>query len=184
MPASIRSSFVTVMAAISLALGGLGVLSNLMQLLLAGALPAEGLAAGLLPPDTPVPAPLLWLNEHLVGLSLAGALLSAVLAWVSWGMLRRREWARRAFITGLILAALANFAGLPLLDNVFGSLVDSMAGADAADLDQLRAMTHTLQQALFWCGLVGAVMIAAVHGWIAWRLCSPKIRAEFQDDSL
>lgn len=177
--ATARSSFVTVMAAISLALGGLGVASNGLQLLLAWALPPAGLAAGMLPPGTPVPAALAWLNEHLVGLSLAGMLASAALAWISWGLLRRREWARRAFIAGLVLVALANFAGLPLLDALSGGVLGGMAGPDAADLEQLRAMTRPLQQALFWSCLAGAMLIAAVHGWIAWKLCRPEIRAEF-----
>lgn len=174
-----RSSFVTVMAAISLALGGFGALGNLLQLLLAWTLPSASLAAGLLPPGTPVPAPLLWLDAHLAGLSLAGALLSAVLAWIAWGLLRRREWARQGFIAGLVLAALANFAGLPLVDALFDGLLQGMAGPDA-DLRELQAMTHALRQILFWSCLASALLVAALHGWIAWKLCRPEIRAEFR----
>ncbi|MFT4247259.1 MAG: hypothetical protein QM581_04350 [Pseudomonas sp.] len=178
-PAPPRGGFVTATAAVSLALGGLGVASNGLQLLLAWALPPVGLSTGLLPPGAPLPPAITWLETHLAALSLAGIALSALLAVVAWGLLRRREWARYAFIAGLVLAALANFAGLPLLDPLFAGLMDGIAPPDL-DPAQLQAATHTLQQAAFWACLAGAVLIAAVHGWIAWKLCRPEIRAEFR----
>lgn len=173
-----RGGFVTAMAAVSLGLGALGVAGNGLQLLLAVSLPPAGLTAGLLPPDAPVPAAVAWLDAHLAALSLAGIVLSALLAGISWGLLRRREWARRAFIAGLVLAALANFACLPLLDPLFAGLLDSVAPPDL-DPSQLQAMTRTLQQTMFWSCLAGAGLVAAVHGGIAWKLCRPEIRAEF-----
>lgn len=174
-----RGGFVTPLAAISLALGGLGLASNALQLLVAWSLPASGLAAGLLPPGLPVPAPLAWLEAHLAGLSLAGMLGSAVLAWMSWGLLQRREWARRAFIAGLALTALADFAVLPLLDGLFTGVADG-AMPSGVDAGSLRATLHALEQALFWSCLAGAVLIAALHAWIGWQLCRPAIRAEFR----
>ncbi|HBK46182.1 MAG TPA: hypothetical protein DDZ67_07065 [Xanthomonadaceae bacterium] len=166
------------MATISLALGGFGVIGNALQLLMAFALPSSADLAALLPPGTPLPPLLAWLGEHLVALSLAGIGGSALLAWISWALLQRREWARLAFIAGLGVVALANFAGLPLLDRAFDQLLPAMA--DPGINAELRAMAAAMRRALFWGGLAGAVAIAAVHGWIAWKLCRAEVRAEFR----
>lgn len=177
-PAPTRGGWLTVIATISLALGALGVVGNGLPLLLSWTSPQPGASDGLWPADIPVPPVVAWLQAHWVALSLAGLALSALLTWTSWGLLRRREWARRTFIAGLILMALANFACLPLLDALFAGLIDSPAPADLGGA-QLQAVTLTLQRAAFWACLAGAVLIAAVHGWIAWHLSRPAIRTEF-----
>lgn len=169
-----RSGFVTTMALISLALGGLGVASNLLQLLFALAVPASTDLAALLPPGVPLPPLLDWLGRHVVALSLAGALGSALLAWVSWGLWQRREWGRKGFNALLVIVALGNFACLPLLHGAF----DGPAAA-LTELPEVATMLHAMQQLLFWSALAGALAIAALHGWIVWRLCRADIRAEF-----
>jgi hypothetical protein len=174
-----RSGFVTTMALLSLALAGLGVAGNLLQALAALAMPSGADLAALLPPGVPLPPLLDWLDRHLLALSLAGVLGSALLGWVSWGLLRRRDWGRRGFIALLLLAALGNFAGLPLLDRAFDGLAPALAQLQDLDGGDLQAMLAALQRTLFWGSLAGALAIAAVHGWIAWQLSRPQIRAEF-----
>lgn len=177
--AATRSGFVTTMALLSLALAGLGVVANLVQALAALAMPSGADLAVLLPPGVPLPPLLGWLDRHLLALSLAGALGSALLGAVSWGLLRRHEWGRRGFIALLLLAALGNFASLPLLDHAFDGLGPAMTALNGLDGGDLQVLLATMQRTLFWGGLLGALAVAALHGWIAWRLGRPDIRAEF-----
>lgn len=175
-----RSSFVTVMAWLSLGVAAMSALASLMQALLALAMPDGGDLGGLLPPGTTLPPLLDWLARHAVSLSLLSAVLSLGVAGVSWALLQRREWGRQAFIGVLALVALANFAGIPLVDATFDMAVASLArnGGDAAA--QLRDAGAPMLSALRLVCWIGALAIAAVHAWIIWQLCRPAIRAEFQ----
>jgi len=175
-----RSQFVTVMAWLSLAVALLSVTSNALQAVALAVAPGLGDFSALLPPGTPRPALLDWLGDHLLALSLWGVVLSLLVAWISWALLQRREWARLAFIAVLLLVALANFACIPLLDT---ALAMTSAGLDpdgtaevAAELGQASAPLLAAMKLVCW---IGALAIAAIHGWIAWRLCRPEIRAEF-----
>jgi len=174
-----RSSFVTVMAWLTLALAALGVAGNALQALLVLAFPQSGDLATLLPPGVPVPAVLDWLGRHALALSLWSMAGSLLLGWISWQLLQRREWARRAFIALLLLAALANFACIPLANGAMALALPKVDGGTFDDLAQVReAMAPMLAalRAMLW---LGAIAIAVLHGWIAWRLCRPEIRAEF-----
>jgi len=174
-----RSQFVTVMAWLSLAVALLSVASNALQAVAVALAPGLGDLSALLPPGTPLPALLDWLGDHLLALSLWGVVLSLLMAWISWALLQRREWARLAFIAVLLLVALANFACIPLLDTAVAMTGAGLGqdGADvAAELGQASAPLLVAMKAVCW---IGALAIAAIHGWIAWRLCRPEIRAEF-----
>ena len=171
-----RSSFVTVMAGLTLALAVLGVAGNTLQALLVLAFPQSADLAALLPPGTPLPAALAWLGRHALALSLWSALGSALMGVVSWALLRRREWARLAFIALLLLAAAANFACIPLVDGALAMTPPAGGGDAAAQMDEALAPVRAALHAMLW---IGALAIAGLHGWIAWRLCRPEIRAEF-----
>ena len=180
-PASPRSSFVSVMAWLSLAVALLSAAGNALQALAALLAPGLGDLAGLLPPGAPVPPALTWLGEHIVGLSVLGVVVSLVMAWISWALLQRREWGRLAFIAMLVLVALANFACIPLVDVALSmamAVLDPTGGADAtAQLVEAGAPMLAALRLACW---LGALAIAAVHGWIIWQLCRPAIRAEFR----
>ena len=179
-PTPPRSSFVSVMAWLSLAVALLSVAGNALQAVAALLAPGLGSLSGLLPPDAKVPPLLTWLAEHLVSLSLLGVILSLAMAWISWALLQRREWGRLAFIVMLVLVALANFACIPLVDVALSmamAVLDPTGGADAtAQLVEAGAPMLAALRLACW---LGALAIAAVHGWIIWQLCRPAIRAEF-----
>jgi len=167
------------MAWLSLAVALMSAAGSALQALLAMVMPRLGDFSGLLPPDTPAPPSVAWLGEHLVGLSVLGVLVSLGVAWISWALLQRREWARLAFIAVLALVALANFASIPLANAMVALALSGMdPGGDATT--QLVDAGAPLLAAVRTMAWVGSVLIAVVHGGIIWQLCRPAIRAEFQ----
>lgn len=99
---------------------------------------------------------------------MAGTAASGVLTLLAWGLLHRREWGRRGFIALLVLAALANFVLLAWLPEP----ASPPPGFD----DPLLARLQLAVRVALW---LVALTVAAVHGWIAWKLTRPAIRAEF-----
>lgn len=178
-PPSPAAAFVTSLAWISLALAVLGTAWALAQLMV-----------GLLVPDTAmvelaerglVPPLLVSLFESRNVLAL-GMLASALALLVAaWGLLRRREWARQAFIALLLLGALANFAGLALIDPMFDSALAMFPDAmQSTPEGQLAIAQLQSSRRLVWVtSLAGALAIAALHGWVAWQLCTAAVRAQF-----
>ncbi|KAB7770563.1 hypothetical protein [Xanthomonas maliensis] len=174
-----QAGMVTPLAWISLLLAALGVLSNLGQVALLVLMPAGDLLP--LPPGMQLPASWQGLFDHAMALSVLGVVLSALFGWLSWALLQRREWARIGFVIVLVLSGLLNFAGLaligPLFDGVQALLpAAALQGPEGPEL--LQRLQATRQAALLLTGL-GALAIACVHGALAWRLCTPAVRAEF-----
>ena len=173
------AAFVTPLAWISLVLAALGTAWALAQLLVGLMVPdtamADLAAQGLVPPL------LAGLFEWRNVLALAMLALSLALLVAAWGLLRRREWARLAFIVLLLLGALANFAGLAMIDPLFDSALAMFPDPVRSTAEGQRAIAQ-LQSSrrLVWAtSMAGALAIAAVHGWIAWQLCTAPVRAEF-----
>ncbi len=169
-PPRAGNSFVTVMAWISIALGVLGVVSGLMQAALLPALPVEAMLQPLEAADAALPPALAWTFGHLQLLNLLSLLSSALFAWVSWGLLKRREWGRLGFIAFLVLGALAGLVGAAW----FGHILDGLGGGE--DIDPMLQSLQSAMRTMMW---LGAVAVALLHGAIVWKLCTPAIRAEF-----
>ncbi|KAF1685710.1 hypothetical protein B1992_10955 [Pseudoxanthomonas broegbernensis] len=175
-----RAGFVTVMAKISLLLGALGVAGSAAQALLALLMPDAAVATLAQRPE--VPAGVVWVLEWRLALSLLCLLLSALFLAASWGLLRRREWARWTFIAFLVGGAVLNFAGLAAIGHVFDTL-QAMFPADMIDTPEGREFLAQMQASRYLSyvtGLVGAVAFAVLHGWIAWKLCTAPARDEFR----
>lgn len=173
------TSFVRVLARISLVLAALGVVWALAQMLLALLLPDAMVAVVAGHPQ--IPTAIVWALEHRHGLSLALLLLSLSGLAVAWGLLKRQEWARLAFIALLVGGALVNFAGLPLVDSVFDGILRLYPAEllETADGQQFMAQMRFNRSSAFFTTLAGAVGIAALHGWLAWKLCTAPVRAAF-----
>lgn len=130
--------------------------------------PAQALVAGW---PTLVPDLLPWLQ--LAALALAGVTVAAAV-----GLLRRRDWARRAFIALLGLAIALNLAGLGLQQALVLWLVQAtlshavLPQAVAPVFEGFVVATRSMS-ALVTLG--GCVLLAGV----AWRLSQPMIRQEF-----
>jgi len=174
-----RSMFVNVMAWLSLALGLLGVISGLLQAAVFASLDlgnqlAAGLEQGgaqaLLPPQ------LLWVFQHLQlinGLSTLAALVTTV---VSWGLWQRREWGRVGFIALLLLSAALGIAFSVWMAGVMDTLLKQAAG-DPALVDPMVGQMLAMYKTTLY---VGSLVIALLHGGLAWKLHTPEIRAEFE----
>src|SRR5690606_29042865 len=177
-----RSSFITTLGRISLLLACLTLAGALGQAAVAVAIRDATVAPVARLVADPAMQPVLgWMLGHRRLLSLLGLLLALLFLASSWGLLKRQEWARWGFIAFLLVTAALNFAGLPLA----GQVIDGMAGAFPAQfLDtpegrdfmvQMRA-NRIISMAM---ATVTAVALAGLHGWLAWKLCTPQVRAEF-----
>lgn len=177
-PPSTPSSFVTVMAWISIALGVMGVVSGILQGVMLAVLPPsqllQGMAGGGLQ-GVPMPPGLAWLLEHLALLNFLSLLSSAVFTVVAYGLLKRRRWGRTGFACFLGLSALGGVAGAAGFGHVLAAF-GGLAGADPAAIDPTL---QSLQTAMVMVLYVGAALIAVLHGAIIWKLFTPAISAEF-----
>ena len=171
------STFVTVMAYISLALGALGVVSGVLQaVMLVSVQPGELMRRQFEADGMTLPPVMLQVFEHLGLLNLLSLLFSAGFTVASWGLLKRHEWGRLGFIAGLVLGALLGFAMMLWMMQLM-AWMGTQAGADLAAADPLF---QGMQSAMKTMMAVAAALVAAIHGAIIWKLCTPAIRAEFQ----
>ncbi len=175
-------SFVTVLAWITIGLGALGVAYGLLQILMAALVPADSYLQLLDPLGTgqmQLPSLLRWSLEHTLGLGLAEILLSALMAWLGLGLLRRREWARVGFIAYLALGTLLTFAGLwsvpALMDASLSMQASLMAPGQPIppELAGLKTLMTIFSVAV-------ALVFTALHGGIIWKLCTAAVRDQFR----
>lgn len=182
-PGSARpsGSFVTVLAWISIALALLGLLYGLMQTVMGLVLPADFYLRMLNPygGEPPRLPPLMhWMYTNTLLMGVLMFVLSAIFLWVSWGVLKRREWGRKGFIAVLVLGTLWQFACIFALPQ----FIEGMLAVQAGALPQGQAMPPELESFMTAAMLMGgvvAVVFAALHLWIVWKLCTPAVRAEF-----
>ncbi|MGH8026253.1 MAG: hypothetical protein ACREO0_05930, partial [Pseudoxanthomonas sp.] len=129
------------------------------------------------PPQLP---PLMhWLYTHTLLMGVLMLALSALFLWVSWGVLKRREWGRKGFIAILVIGTLWQFGSIWMLPQVLEGTLAMQAGA----FPQGQAMPPELESfmtAAMMMGGVVALVFAALHLWIIWKLCTPAVRAEFE----
>lgn len=179
-PLPTSTGFVTVLGRISLVLAILSVLWALAQVLLALILPEALVAQVAAQPE--VPAMVVWVMKHRHTLALAMLALSLLFLAVAWGLLKRREWGRLGFIALLLLGAAANFAALLLVDPFFDGLHGMFPAQmlESPEGQQFVAQMRFNRIMAFASGLLGALAIAALHGWIVWKLCTAAVRAEFR----
>ncbi|KRG71941.1 hypothetical protein [Pseudoxanthomonas dokdonensis] len=179
LPAAPRSQFVTVLAWLSLAMAVLGIASGLLQALAWLVTPSGPTPMALLQgmaPQIQLPPLLEWSLRHSQALLLASLLSSVITAWVSWRLLQRRDWARRAFIALLLAGAAMAVAGAVAFAGMM-AWARQLSGLDPASIDPAIA---TLQSALSITLYAGVAMICVLHLYLCWKLCTPAIRAEFE----
>ena len=177
-----RTSFVTVLAWISIAAAAFGVLGSAVQLVLGLVMPAD-YQLRLLNPyggDLPeLPPSMAWYYAHPVIVASVGLAGSALLLWASWGLLKRREAARKGFIALVAVFTAYQFG-------IVAFVPDFIAGSFALHAGSLppgQSMPPELEQimGLFtWVALAVVLVFAVLHAWIVWKLCTPSVRAEFR----
>jgi hypothetical protein len=168
-----RSQFVTALAWFSIVVAALATCSSFMQSIFVFLfLPADAVQQLQSAVDANVvPPALVFVLTHLKKILLGYLLLSVTLLMVSIALLKRKEWARIAFIVLLAIGTLSGFAPLFLPISAMDFLpkldgVDATATADVAFGFKIVMVLLTL-------------LLAALHGWIIYKLCTKEIRSEF-----
>lgn len=164
-----RSNFVTVLAWLMIAFGALGVLMSLMQLVLVSLL-LPALQGGL-----PLPPPFGELSLAFLRVAmLLGIAFSAFMTWSAWALLQRRNWARLLFIVLFIAGAVMHLLALAGFGAGFGLLGSLPADSEFLP-PEFQQGIHTMMLVL---GVFLLVMTVG-YAWMAYRLCTPAIAAEF-----
>jgi hypothetical protein len=162
-----QSSFVTVLAWILIVFGCLGVAISLMQNVMVNFVVPQMSPPGTTSNSFPLTA------FRIMAATMLG--VTTFLAYTAFALLRRRNWARRAYVVLFVMGAvwnaiwilfflLAIFAGVSLPFEAFPMPSD----ADVA----FKAFIVTFA--------VFALAMAALLVWLATRLRSPAVKAEFQ----
>lgn len=177
------NSFVTVLAWISIALALFGLVYGLVQTIMGLVLPADFYLRMLNPYGGELPRlpPLMhWVYTNTLLMGVLMLVLSAIFLWLSWAVLKRREWGRKGFIAVLVLGTLWQFACIFALPQFIEGMLAIQAGA----LPQGQAMPPELESfmtAAMMMGGVVALAFAGLHLWIVWKLCTPAVREEFTE---
>ena len=169
------SSFVTGVAWVFIALSGFGTVMSILQNILFHTVfntPEMEKALHTAPPGTPPFA--MFMFSHFALFFAAFFAMSVVTLAASIGLLKRENWARLFFIGLMVLSILWNLGGLALQFTMFSSMQDSIAtvrGAPDMKIFFIGVATVSVLFALGFCGL---------FGWIAKRLLSARVIAEFR----
>jgi hypothetical protein len=102
--------------------------------------------------------------------STAAALVAGV------GLLKRRNWARLSSIGLLCLAVLWNLGGVWVAQSMLGHFSTAPAGAS----DAFAREFETAAAAMRIAATLFSLVIAAICGWLVFRLMSKQVRAEFK----
>lgn len=173
--------FVSGLAWITIALGALCVGLGLLEMLPSPAMGPDEVQRLLDPLGTgqvQVPPILRWTMAHALEISLAETLLSAPMLWLGWGLLRRREWARVGFIVSLVIGALMAFALIWLVPAVFDAVLSMQPGLQVP-AQTLPPELAAIKTAARGFSAILALALAALHGALIWKLCTPAVRGQF-----
>lgn len=173
-----RSTFVTVLAWIYICLSGMSVLISLVQNIAVSVLfdqarldqAAMQAAAPNLPPFVP------FLLQHFQLFFLAFLLVSIATLAISIGLLKRMNWARLCFVGLMAMTIVWNLGGLVLQFFMLSSMRQMMAEAAAQGGPDMQPILILFAAV----GIVFALGFSALWAWIAKRLLSPAIAAEFR----
>ncbi len=170
------STFVSVVAWIFIVLSGIATLMSVLQNIMINTIfPLAQMRAPSGPGSEHMPAFMRFMFEHLrlifvsFLLIVSGTLLAAI------GLLRRKNWARLAFIAILGLGIVWNVGGLVLQQLMFSSMTSIPSKAPA----EFQAEFTRAASIAFGFAAVMAIGFSVLFGWLIKRLLSQPIRAEF-----
>jgi hypothetical protein len=170
-----RSTFVTTLAWVFIVLTGFASLIAVVQsFMLYFVFPLDEMRAQMSEAASEMPPAAVFMLAHFELLFSAFLVVSLAALVVSIGLLRRKNWARLAFIGLMVLGVVWNIAGLAL-QQTFMSQMPVPRGTPAEFQESFGSMMRVMS--VF--SVVFALAVSSVFGWIAWRLRSPGIVAEF-----
>ena len=177
-----RSSFVTVLAWIFIALSGFGTFIGIVQNVLVQTvfLPAMERAQPSMPPG--MPAISVFMFNHLGAIFLAFLLVSAFVLICSIGLLRRWNWARLCFAGIMLLGIVWSVGGVVMQFFMFSSMQNTMQ-QQLQDMPDAPDLSYFVM-VIFVLSAVFSIGFSVLYGWIAKRLLSAPIAAEFRQKSL
>jgi hypothetical protein len=167
-----RSLFVTLTAWVFILVATFATATAVVQNVAAGSLLA-GLKAT---PGLPLVTSLL--VGYLPWVVGAGLVLSVATLAAAVGLLMRLDWARRAFIGLLVVAIVANIAGLWLQHELVQSLVSSTLGSASLPANAQGVFGGFVAASRLMAALV-TLGACAMLAWVIRRLMSPMVRQEF-----
>ena len=170
-----KSTFVTAVAWVFIALSGFGTLIAIAQNVMVYAIFSRPEVVSALqapaPPGTPPFA--VFMMKHMWVFFAAFLLVSTTTLASSVGLLMRRNWARRLFIGLMALGVAWNLGGLVLQFSMFASMKEQFAAVPEAPDMEVFFVVITVVSVVF------ALAFSGLFGWIAKRLLSAPVAAEF-----
>jgi hypothetical protein len=167
-----RSLFVTITAWLFIVVALFATVSAVVQNAATGSLMAG------LPSPQGLPLVTRLLVGYLPWVMGAGIVLSLATLGAAIGLLLRLDWARRIFIGLLVVAIVANLAGLWLQHEVVQSLVASTLSRSPLPPQAVDVFGGFVTASRVMAAVV-TLGACALLGWIIRRLMSPSIRQEF-----
>lgn len=169
-----RSTFVTVVAWVFIALAGMATLMTALQSVMVLLLfPLDEIRQNA-PQNATFETMPVWARfmfTHIELWFLFCFTVSATTVVAAIGLLRRRNWARILFVGvlafGIVWNLVTPFVAAGMMP---AGAFDGVDGAFTRAFRLMQAVTVAL-----------AVGVAALFAWLGWRLCSPAVRAEFHD---
>lgn len=166
-----RSTFVTVLGWILIALGALALLTSVGRGVWLEVAAQEALAGQ---PADVQPAGQLILGLFR-GVSVLNVVLTASLTYAAYAFLARRNWARRTFVVLFAIGLAGNVLTVLLFGTMFG-----FAGAAVSQGPSPLGAVGSVFTAMFVFWAVWAIGMAVLLGWLIKRLRSPAVKAEFR----
>lgn len=173
-----RSAFVSGLAWTFIAMGLLGAIIYLLQLMIMLVMYSSAdyqLVARELENMQAVPSFLAWITRHMyLWISMMLGLCCFTL-YVSWALLQRKEWARVLFVVLMWLGTLAHVAAAIAPFAMRGTLNAYLQSFPIEIRGDLQAMATMMT----WVSVILAVVFGALFAWCAVRLMSPPVKREF-----
>lgn len=172
-----RSTFVTVLAWIFIALSGFNVLMAILQnIMFFTVFRSPEISQAMQAPAGPgTPAVAVFMMRHFQLFFVAYLLVSAFTLASAIGLLKRLNWARLCFIGLMVLGILWSLGGLVVQLGMFGFVREQFAAAPSHGGPDMQPFFIAMTVVC----VIFAVGFSVLYGWIAKRLLSPAIAAEF-----
>ncbi len=171
-----RSTFVTLVGSIFIVLSSFGTLISILQNIMAFTVfQSPELRQVMESPQPGVPPVAAFMTSHFHLFTLAFLLVSVLTLVSAIGLLKRLNWARLCFIGIMALAVLWSLLSLVLQWMMSSFMLGQFAAASGENGIDMRPffLAVTVMSAVFSLGF------GVLFGWIAKRLLSPEVVAEF-----
>lgn len=168
-----RSTFVTVVAWIFIVISGfMTVIGALQNIMLHSMFMETTHGAMQVPPDAGVPAFAAFMMNNMQWFFVAFLVVSATTLIASLGLLKRKNWARIAFIGIMVVGITWNMAGLVLTASMLSGFTSQQMPPGPPDMGIFKNL-------ILGFNVVFALGLSGVFGWIIKRLRSEALHQEF-----